>query len=92
MIATLYIVLIILALIQGFWKSHFLNFGLQLINPKYPYFKLGLTFEGSTVTNDKRDVYHKEDLIIGLLFINIWVSFYIHLGNDNPIDTTTAIL
>lgn len=83
------ILLLVMALGYGFSVSSSYNWGIEVINLAFPYFKLGVVFEQLIGTSKEGEVYRIHKLTLGLILINVYINFYHYIG---PAESTTITL
>jgi len=82
MIITLIILLVSIGLGYGLFTSHFFYWGYNILSLKYPYYNFGVSFKGFHLTTSEGKQFLRNTFILGLVLVEIWVSFYIRIDGD----------
>lgn len=75
MIIALILILIGIALAHGYNTSEVARFGFTYNRINYPFYNIGLSYKGLTVTYNNGDIYDFKTLTLGLLFFEFWIQF-----------------
>lgn len=83
MLILLIVILVGIGLAHGFSLSEYMKLGVNIIDFHYPFFHLGVSYQGYTMTNEEGERFELSTLSIGAVVINIFFTFYKQVSSSN---------